>query len=54
MCLNINMNTRDLLTYTSMVPMIAGILGIIVFLTLLGATGVAAIVIGVGEWLAQN
>ena len=54
MCLNINMKVRDTLTYLSMIPMVFGILGMIAVMALAGTTFVAGVVIGVGEWLAQN
>ena len=48
------MNVRDTLTYLSIIPMVFGILVTLAFMVLLGSTTFAGIVIGIGEWLAQN
>ena len=48
------MNIKDTLTYLMMVPLVFGILASIIAMIVIGATGVAGVVIGVGEWLAQN
>jgi hypothetical protein len=44
----------DLVAYLAMIPAVLTIVGTAIFMSLLSLTGVAAIVIGVGEWLAQN
>lgn len=44
----------DIVLYVSMIPAVLFIVGIAIFMGLLGLSGVAAVVIGVGEWLAQN
>ena len=44
----------DILVYITMIPAVLLLVGTAIFLSLLSLTGVAAVVIGVGEWLAQN
>ena len=44
----------DILVYMTMIPAVLLLLGTAIFMGLLSLTGVAAVVIGVGEWLAQN
>lgn len=48
------MNVRDALTYLSIIPMVFGLLLTLALIMLLGSTTFAGVVIGVGEWLAQN
>ena len=45
------MNIRDTLTYATIIPMVFGIVGILIFTAVVGATGVAGIVIGIAELL---
>ena len=44
----------DIALYISMIPAVLLLVGTAIFMALLSLTGVAAVVIGVGEWLAQN
>ena len=44
----------DIVLYISMIPAVLLLVGTAIFMGLLSLTGVAAVVIGVGEWLAQN
>ena len=44
----------DIVLYISMIPAVLMLVGTAIFMGLLSLTGVAAVVIGVGEWLAQN
>ena len=44
----------DIVLYISMIPAVLVIVGTAIFVGLLSLSGVAAVVIGVGEWLAQN
>lgn len=44
----------DIILYISMIPAVLLLVGTAIFMGLLGLSGVAAVVIGVGEWLAQN
>lgn len=44
----------DVVLYISMIPAVLLLVGTAIFVGLLSLTGVAAVVIGVGEWLAQN
>ena len=45
------MNIRDTLTYASIVPMVFGIVATLIGIAIVGATGVAGIVIGIAELL---
>ena len=45
------MNIRDTLTYMSMVPMVFGILAGLIALAIIGATGVAGIIITLAEFM---
>ena len=44
----------DIAIYISMIPAVLLLVGTAIFIGLLSLTGVAAVVIGVGEWLSQN
>lgn len=44
----------NIMLYISMIPAALAIVGTAIFLGILGLTGIAAVIIGVGEWLAQN
>ena len=44
----------DIVLYISMILAVLVIVGTVIFMGLLSLTGVAAVIIGVGEWLAQN
>lgn len=45
------MNIRDTLTYITMIPMTFGIVTGLIALAIIGATGVAGVVIGLAEML---
>ena len=45
------MNIRDTITYATIVPMVFGIVGTLICMAIVGATGVAGIVIGLAEFL---
>lgn len=47
------MNIRDLLTYLIMTPITVGIVGGMIGLAIIGATGIAGLVIGLGEWISS-
>ncbi len=40
--------------YLAMIPAALTIISIAIFLGILGLTGIAAVIIGFAEWLAQN
>ena len=44
----------DIVLYISMIPAVLLMVSTAIFMGLLSLSGVAAVVIGVGEWLAQN
>ncbi len=44
----------DIVLYISMIPAVLLLVGTAIFMGLFGLSSVAAVVIGVGEWLAQN
>jgi len=44
----------DLLVYSAMIPAGLLIVGTAIFMGLISLSGVAAVIIGLGEWLAQR